>query len=198
MDTFIGDVHIFGFNFAPRNWSTCSGQLLAISQNTALFSLLGTIYGGDGRTTFALPNLNGRAAVGKGQAPGTSINWQQGAALGADTHTLSMTELPAHSHSASWVPDGATALMATTEDGTVSTPANGSVLANVIAGGGASDKPELIYTTTDQGLIPLGGLNVSGSVEVGMTGASNAFSIVQPSLGVNYSIALFGIFPSRS
>ncbi|TVZ40999.1 microcystin-dependent protein [Alteromonadaceae bacterium 2753L.S.0a.02] len=198
MDTFIGDVHIFGFNFAPRNWAFCAGQLLPISTNQALFSLLGTAYGGDGRTTFALPNLNGRTAVGKGQAPGTAINWQIGLTFGNDSHVMSLSELPAHSHSATWMPDGGTALMATTDDGTSETPESGAVLAKTVPGASPADQPEKIYANTTENLVPLGGLNVTGAVDVGTTGAGNAFNIVQPSLGVNYSIAMEGIYPSRS
>ena len=95
---FIGEVRMFAGNFAPRGWAFCDGQLLAISSNSALFSILGTTYGGDGRTTFALPDLRGRVAVGVGQGPGLSQRWQ-GQKFGSETNTLTTMNLPAHNHS---------------------------------------------------------------------------------------------------
>jgi len=97
MEPFIGQIQAFGFNFAPRGWAMCEGQLLPISQNTALFSLLGTTFGGDGRTTFALPDLRGRSIVGIGNGPGLStISW--GERGGAENHTLSVAQMPSHTH----------------------------------------------------------------------------------------------------
>ena len=96
-DPFLAEIRIFGFNFAPRGWALCNGQLLPISQNTALFALLGTTYGGDGRTTFALPNLQGSAPMQQGQGPGLS-NRFLGEAGGSETVTLLQTEIPLHSH----------------------------------------------------------------------------------------------------
>ncbi|MDC8004526.1 tail fiber protein [Aureisphaera galaxeae] len=97
MEPFIGQIMPVGFNFAPRGWALCDGQLLPISSNTALFSLLGTTFGGDGRTTFALPDLRGRSMVGVGNGPGLSaIQWGQKG--GAQTHQLSIAEMPAHTH----------------------------------------------------------------------------------------------------
>jgi len=97
MEPFIGQIQAFGFNFAPRGWAMCEGQLLPISQNTALFSLLGTTFGGDGRTTFALPDLRGRSIVGMGNGPGLSnISW--GERGGAENHTLTVGQMPSHTH----------------------------------------------------------------------------------------------------
>lgn len=96
-DNFIGEIRPFGFNFAPRGWALCAGQILPISQNTALFSLLGTMYGGDGRTTFALPNLMGRVPVGQGQGPGLSPI-EMGEAFGQEFVTLLSSEIPNHGH----------------------------------------------------------------------------------------------------
>ena len=98
-EPFIGEIRIFGFNFAPRGWALCDGQLLPISQNSALFSLLGTIYGGDGRTTFALPDLRGRAALHEGTGPGLSPR-QLGQRSGSETNTLTVNQLPPHTHQA--------------------------------------------------------------------------------------------------
>src|SRR3954452_431305 len=97
VDPFIGELRLFGFNFAPRGWALCQGQLLSISSNTALFSLLGTMYGGNGQTTFGLPDLRGRSALGFGQGPGLS-GYQQGQVGGEEQVTLSRAQLPAHGH----------------------------------------------------------------------------------------------------
>src|ERR1700735_274106 len=94
---FVGEIRIFPFNFAPVGWALCQGQLLSISQNTALFSLLGTFYGGDGRTSFALPDLRGRVPVGQGQGPGLS-SYDIGEMAGGEAVTLLATQIPPHSH----------------------------------------------------------------------------------------------------
>src|SRR3954466_9868395 len=96
---FVAEIRIFGFNFAPTGWAICNGQLMPISQNTALFSLLGTTYGGDGHSTFALPNLQGRAPMHPGQGPGLSLH-DLGESGGSDTVTLLQSEIPTHSHTA--------------------------------------------------------------------------------------------------
>src|SRR3954452_14925268 len=96
-EPFIGEIRMFGGNFAPRGWALCNGQLLSIAQNTALFSLLGTTYGGDGQTTFGLPNLQSRIPLNQGQGPGLS-NYDLGQAGGEETHTLITTEMPTHNH----------------------------------------------------------------------------------------------------
>src|SRR3954466_13760057 len=97
-DPFVAEIRMFGFNFAPTGWAQCNGQLLPLSQNTALFSLLGTMYGGDGKSTFALPDLQGSAATFWGQGSGLQL-WDQGEQQGSDTVTLLASEMPAHSHS---------------------------------------------------------------------------------------------------
>src|SRR3954463_15405207 len=98
MDPFVGEIRIFGFNFAPRGWATCDGQILPISQNTALFSLLGTQFGGNGQSTFALPNLQGSAPLNQGQCPGLSQRYV-GETSGAQNVTMIVSEMPGHSHS---------------------------------------------------------------------------------------------------
>src|SRR3546814_1398233 len=118
MEPFLGQIMMVGFNFAPRGWALCQGQLLPISQNQALFSLLGTTYGGDGRTTFALPDLRGRCAIGMGQGPGLA-NYTQGEMAGQENVTLISTQMPQHTHS----------LAASSTNGTVSDPTN-AVIAN--------------------------------------------------------------------
>ncbi|MBS3798094.1 MULTISPECIES: phage tail protein [unclassified Pseudoalteromonas] len=197
MDPFIAQIQPFGFNFAPRNWATCDGQLLPITEYTALFSLVGTNFGGDGRTNFALPDLRGRTAVSQGSGPGLTP-WTMGQKRGAETHILSVNELPAHTAEANL--NGVTGtLSATTDGGTTETPQAGYVLATTVAGDSRSDTPEKIYAPSNSATeVALGGVTLSGSAPVQSPGNSQAFNISQPSLGVNYSMALEGIYPSRS
>jgi microcystin-dependent protein len=171
MDTFLGMIALFGFNFAPRGWALCNGQLLPIAQNTALFALLGTIYGGNGVTTFALPDLRGRVPIHFGQGTGLS-NYSQGQAAGAETTTLLVANMPAHNHS----------LNAVSDTGTTSAPA-GAFLGNT----GALDRE---YKTSGTGV-------VMNSGAIGNSGSGQPFNILQPYLVVSYCIALQGIFPPR-
>ncbi|MDP5078021.1 MAG: tail fiber protein [Nonlabens sp.] len=170
-DGFIGEVRMFAGNFAPRNWASCEGQLLPIAQNTALFSIIGTMYGGDGRTTFALPDLRGRVPVGVGNGPGLpSVN--QGSPFGTATTTLSINNLPAHSHSVNGVTE-----VGTSSDPTGNYPANTKIFDNE-------------YGT--------GTLTPMNSGMIGISGQGQPFENRPPSLGMRYIICLQGIFPSRS
>lgn len=187
MEPFIGQIMMFGGNFAPRGWAFCHGQLLPISQNTALFSILGTTYGGDGRTTFALPDLRGRAALSAGNGPGLS-DVRLGQKGGAETVTLTVAEMPSHNHSANSANlkcsnPGHTGPGDTDTPGPTAMPAN--AVGNLIYSNAPAD------TTMAEG-------TVSGSVTIGNTGGNQPFQIRNPYLGVNYIIALQGIFPSRS
>ena len=122
MDPFIGEIIMFGGNFAPRGWALCEGQLLSISQNTALFSILGTTYGGDGRTTFGLPDLRGRAPIGAGNGPGLTPR-PLGQKTGAETTLLQASNLPPHNHTASLNVSGSDATQsAATANATIATP----------------------------------------------------------------------------
>src|SRR5512146_3212529 len=133
-DPFVAEIRIFPFNFAPKGWAFCDGQILPLSQNTALFSLLGTTYGGDGKSNFALPDLQGNAPMHPGQGPGLSLH-DLGETGGSETVSLLESEIPAHSHT----------LMASTEDGTQGTLTQGITLANSVGG-------RLYQTTTNSGL----------------------------------------------
>lgn len=169
-EPFIGQIQPFGFNFAPRGWALCEGQLLPISQNTALFSLLGTIYGGDGRTTFALPDLRGRVAISSGAGPGLS-NYQIGQRGGQEQVSLSNpNQLPAHTHSL----------------GCNRTAANSDTPVDAVP---AVDEgaTESYHTSSTDSMLP-----------TGSTGASAGHENRQPFLVVNYCIALTGLFPSRN
>lgn len=180
-EPFIGEIKIFGFNFAPRGYQTCQGQIMSIAQNTALFSLLGTTYGGNGQTTFALPDLQGRVAKSQGQGPGLSP-YSIGQAAGNTSVTLLTSNLPAHVHAAT----GITAnLPVASGTGTVSTPV-GNYLAQA---------PVDMYATSATPNVN-NPLTVSGNT--GITGSSIPLSIENPYLVVNYSIATEGIFPSRN
>ncbi len=178
MDPFIGQIIMFGGNFAPRGWAFCSGQLLPIAQNSALFSILGTIYGGDGRTTFALPELRGRAAVHAGNGPGLT-NRPLGSRSGTETNTLNITQLPSHNHTAT--------MRAESAPGTTGNP-TGNLL-GVITTGANIYAPPVPATEVSM---------ASDSIVVGNTGNNQPVNNMQPYAAVNYIIALVGTFPSRS
>ncbi|PUA81375.1 phage tail protein [Nocardioides currus] len=176
-DPFVAEIRAFPFNFAPRGWAFCNGQLLPISQNTALFSLLGTTYGGNGTSTFALPDLQGRAAVHPGQGPGLSLR-ALGETGGVESVTLLESEIPHHRHT----------LRADQQQATQARPADGRVLAASLGGmayavpavGGAAPSPT---TASPSVLAPAGG--------------SQPHNNMQPYLTLNYCIALQGVFPPR-
>lgn len=169
-EPFVGQIMTAGFNFAPLGWAFCNGQLLPISQNTALFSLLGTQFGGDGRTNFALPDFQGTVPVGFGQGPGLSL-YDIGEEGGSTTVTLLETEIPSHTHTVSPV--------ASDNERTTDHPS------------GAYPTMGGIYASTPDGPAPM------GSTPSSVAGGSPHDNL-QPYLVVNFVIALQGIFPSRS
>jgi len=178
-DAFIGEIRIFAGTFAPRGWAFCSGQLLPISQNTALFSILGTTYGGNGKSNFALPNLNGRVPIGAGQGPGLSIR-DLGETGGESAVTLTESELPSHRHSVTT--SGSVSLPAFNAVGNVDTPA-GSYSANSTKAYSASYDVEM---------------KTAGSeIELAPAGSSMPHNNLQPYLVIRYIIALQGVFPPR-
>ena len=188
---FLSQILIWPPNFAPQGWAFCAGQLLPISQNAALFSLIGTIYGGDGRTTFALPNLQGRIPIGAGQGSGLSF-YDLGTVGGFESVQLNANTLPSHTHSAS--PNLTVQMPAVAGTGTTNAPSPSVFPA---APTDAARNPVNIYsnqaTTTT-----LGSPTVSGSVTIGATGSGQPHENRQPFLAVNFIIALQGIFPSRN
>jgi microcystin-dependent protein len=174
-EPFIGEIKMVGFNFAPRGWAFCSGTLLPIAQNTALFSILGTTYGGDGRTTFGLPDLRGRSPMHAGNGPGLS-NRTLGQRSGVETVTLTAGQMGSHSHS--W--------QVADELGDLTTPAN-NALAQSPTGRGAY----LLYEA--------GASTATMAPEVvADAGSGAAHANIQPALVVNFVIALQGLFPSRN
>ncbi len=184
MEPFIGQIMLFGGNFAPRGWAFCHGQLLPISEYTALFSILGTMYGGDGRTTFGLPDLRGRTPVGAGHDSSLS-NYAIGAKGGVEQVALSIQNLPAHSHNA--------VLSVTTDNATSAT----ATAASVIAKPGKVDGREFTPSEGFKETTPNTALQ-DNSVKVASTGEGQPFNNRPPYLGLNYCIALVGVFPSRS
>lgn len=196
-EPFLGEIIIFGGNFAPNGWAMCQGQLLSISQNTALFSILGTTYGGNGVQTFGLPDLRGRVPVGMGQGPGLS-SYTQGEQGGVENVTLLVTQIPAHTHIITATGAAAT-VAASPNPGNSSTPA-GNYIADGFDPSTTLPGPTQNYVTPAQagttGNIAGVTLNMSG-VTASQTGGSLPHTNIQPFLGVNYIIALQGIFPSR-
>ena len=175
-DQFVGEIRIFGFNFAPTGWALCNGQLLPINQNTALFSLLGTYYGGNGTTNFALPNLQGSAPLQQGQGQGLSI-YDLGEEGGQPNVTLLTTEMPVHTHTPSCF-NGA---------GTATTPA-GNVLASAKVGRQAENR----YTATP------GSSPFMSAQALALAGGNLPHNNMPPYLTLNFCVALQGIYPPRT
>ena len=171
-DPFVGQLLLVGFNFAPTGWAPANGALLRIMQNTALFSLLGTMYGGDGKSTFGLPNLQGAVAIGFGQSPGGQ-NYFQGESGGTQTVTLISSQTPNHAH----------APMCVARPATQTTPF-GNSFAESTAGN--------IYSTSTSPLTQMSSLAISSF------GGNQPHNNMMPYVGLNWIIALQGIFPSRS
>ncbi|MEZ5042367.1 MAG: tail fiber protein [Saprospiraceae bacterium] len=187
MEPFIGMIVMFGGNFAPRGWAFCDGQLLAISQNTALFSILGTTYGGDGRTSFGLPDLRGRVAMHPGHGPGLTDR-RLGEKAGIENVTLTISEIPSHNHILN---AAATAsLNVVREDGDTTEPA-GASLANI-----SPDSVNAYSSATPDATAMAGTVTLSGTTA--NIGGNMAHNNIQPYQCVNYIIALQGIFPSRN
>lgn len=176
VDPYLGEVTMFAGNFAPRGWAFCDGQLLAISSNTALFSILGTVYGGDGRTSFGLPDLRSRFPIGPGNGPGLST-YRAGEKGGSETETLTINQMPNHGHSPR--------LHGEQANGDKASP-NQRMLAGTSA---------LIYADVNPNdNIPF----AAESVTETNIGGSQAFDKMNPYLSIHFIIALQGVFPSRS
>ena len=174
---YIGEIQIFGFNFAPYQWAFCAGQLMPISQNTALFSLLGTRFGGDGKSTFSLPNYGGTAACGQGQGPRLSPR-MVGESFGSETVTLVQSEMPSHSHELN--------LHGQTDQGQRhAIPANGDFL---LVPGSTNTTPFVAQTSPNTNFAP---------TMIGATGQGLPHENQQPFLALNFCIALAGDFPQR-
>ncbi len=181
MEGTIAEIRMFAGTFAPRTWLFCNGQIMSIAQNTAMFSLLGTTYGGNGQTTFGIPDFRGRVAVGTGTGPGLP-NIQLGQVAGTPTATLLTTNMPAHTHPIT---------------GTVNLQVNND------AAGLTDDASNRrfgaignVFTSVANDLVSMA--PAQSTLAVGVNGGGQPFSIMPPYLGMNYIICQFGIFPSRN
>jgi microcystin-dependent protein len=174
MDPFVAEIRIFPFNFAPKGWAFCDGQLLPLSQNTALFSLLGTTYGGDGKSNFALPDMQGNAPMHPGQGPGLSLH-DLGETGGSETVSLLESEIPSHSH----------ALMAAPPASLVAIPSPAVSLAR-------SRGFNAYQSNTSANLVPMSGNTLAPA------GGDQPHNNMQPYLTLNFCIALQGVFPPRT
>lgn len=184
MEGFIGEVRIFAGNFAPRSWAFCEGQLLPIAQNSALFSILGTTYGGDGRTTFALPDLRGRVPVGPRNGPGLS-DYRLGEKGGRETYTMTTATMPSHNHLV-------TGSFNPTPD--TNNPNNAFVSAVVAGDVAGVTNTALGFNNTN----PPDSSFASDAASINNTGGSQTVNLMQPFIAIYYIIALQGVYPSRS
>ncbi len=170
-EPFVGEIRMFAGNFAPRGWAFCDGQLLAVSQNDALFSLLGTIYGGDGRTTFGLPDMRGRIPIHAGSGPGLSPR-RVGSKAGAETVTVTVNQLPSHGHP----------MKGSTDIGSLASPNDATV--------GRTPNFDLYRASAT----PSADMS---STAISQVGGSRSHTNLQPYLCIHFIVALFGIYPSR-
>ncbi|NOR58974.1 MAG: hypothetical protein GQ474_10675 [Sulfurimonas sp.] len=219
MEVFIGMIMQAGWSFNTRSFTSCSGQLLPISDNQTLYSLLGTNFGGDGRVSYGIPDLRGRSAIGQGQFPGSQFNWRAGQAYGRENHVLAVSEMTNHTHIAEFKGEGggasdpiiATATVNAHDGQGNSNGAAGNYWATgtVGAGRGAADVPNGYSSETTslkqmasdavQVSVSGGGGGITGGTVTNIaTGAGQPFNIMQPTLAINYQIALQGIYPSRN
>ncbi len=173
---FIGQIQPFGFNFAPKNWALCNGQTVAIQQNAALFSLLGTTYGGNGQTTFALPDLQSRVPMHFGSFQGS--NYSLGQFAGGEQVTLHISDMPMHNH----------LFVGTAANGNSANVADGQLMATGFNATGPAD----FYYGPDANPVPL------NPTSIGQTGGNQPHSNLQPYLTISWCICLFGIYPSRN
>lgn len=192
---YLGQIIHGGWNFAPRGTALCNGQVLSIAQNTALFSLLGTTFGGNGQTTFALPNLQSRSMMHWGNGPGLSPV-QLGESGGTESTTLTTNQMPSHTHTATFT--STSTLNASTTKGTAQVAAAGSLLAKAVDTAPGTAVPLIYQPAGSISTVALGGLNVAGTVTNAAAGSNAPLPTRSPYLGITHVIALQGIFPSRS
>jgi microcystin-dependent protein len=223
---FLASIILFGGNFAPRSWTYCQGQVLSITQNTALYALLGNTYGGDGRSTFGIPDLRGRVPLGTGRGNGLT-EFQLGRQAGRDSVVLATDNLAPHNHIATFTGTGGGGSAGTTDVqvtvnvpvstqlGESAAPTANCYLAETVAGPSPRDLPEKIYRSSTAGIganpVNLGGVTATatvtggssggitgGTVTVENTGGNIPVSIMQPILAMNYILCVDGVFPSRT
>jgi len=216
MEFIMGGIIQFGGNFSPKDWASCDGQLVAISQNQALFAILGNTFGGDGRTNFSLPDLRSRVPIGRGRGPGLT-EASLGRPTGHETNELQVAQMPTHNHTASFTGTGESTggftvktiskMIVAKEEGDTNDPSDAYLAMGLDGRNGINIYKESPTTTSELNLAAItstttvsgssGGIT-GGSVDIGTTGGGAAFSIIQPSLGMNFIIAIEGVFPSRN
>jgi len=180
MEGIIGEIRIFAGNFAPKYWAYCMGQILSIASNTALFSILGTTYGGDGRTTFGLPDLRGRAGVGQGQSPGLS-QYTLGEITGEPTHSLTDVETPSHNHTSGWA-------------ASANPPSATNPGSQYIGSGNRSVPMPQVFAAASSPLVQMS----ANATAIGVAGNGQPHNNMQPYLAINYIICTAGMFPPRN
>lgn len=195
MEAFLGSITLVGFNFAMKNYTLCHGQIMAISGNQALFALLGTSYGGDGRTSYAIPDLRGRVPTGTGRHPGSNIDWRVGLSQGLESITLTNNQMPAHTHVATFTGTGGGAsepikvgvevnvevnIPVSIQDGQSEVPTTDCFLAKAIPGPSGADQPEKIYRSARDGLgdnpVSLGGVETTSTATATVTGCGGGIT----------------------
>lgn len=199
-EPFVGEIRFFGFNFAPLNWATCSGQVMSIAQNDVLFALVGTTYGGDGQNTFNLPDMRGRIPLHMGQGPGLSPR-TIGEKAGSETTTLTVNNLPSHNHAIG--PVSLSGALSATLNANSAVGDNHDPAGNAIAPAGAAAlgfQSAAPNVSMNAGSVTLTGALTGGSLpaSTGPSGSSLPVSNIPPYTAINCSIALFGVFPSRN
>ncbi|MDQ6477210.1 tail fiber protein [Dyadobacter sp. LHD-138] len=194
MEAYMGTVMAWAPNFAPRGWAFCQGQTLSITQNSALFSLLGTTYGGDGQTTFRLPDLRGRTPLGAGNGPGLSP-YELGQSSGAESVTITLNEMPAHNHAAQ---TGNAPIQVSASNADTSTPANGLSIAVPGTVSGRDFSPTLGFNSAAPNVTLNQATSGPAAVNVGVSGGSHPHNNMQPYLALNFIICMQGIFPPRN
>lgn len=183
MEVYLGSIQPFAFQWAPRGWVFCNGQLLPVQQNSALFALIGTTYGGNGQQTFGVPNLNGRTALGQGASTASGHTFVMGQMSGVESETLIQSQMPQHTHG----------LMGTTSAATTATPGSSVMLA---AANGSDPTSGDAVNVQIYGPSP--GSSMLAPQSIAPAGNSLPFNIMQPYLVINYCIATAGIYPSRN
>jgi len=197
MEAFLGTIMMWAPNFAPRGWAFCNGQLMSIAQNSALFSLLGTAYGGDGQTTFGLPNLTGRIPIGSNNSQGPGLSrYDLGQSGGSENNTLLVSQMPMHTHGASVTPF---AVQVSDKNASISVPTPGARIAVPGSGDGRGFTGTLGFESDSASSVRLADDSIApGQVSIMPTGGGTPVNNLPPYLGINFIIALQGIFPSRN
>lgn len=208
-DPFVAEIRPLAFTFAPRNWTLCYGQMMAISEFSTVFALVGTAYGGDGRTNFGIPDLRGRMPMGMGAGPGLTPR-QIGTRWGTEMAQLNTLHMASHDHEATFTPSGGSPITVdtTVEVSTTQASDQTAKTGDYLAAGTAAGRPEAaIYVDAAQKgtTVSLGGVTStatggggSGTVTIGQNGSGQPFEIMNPFLAINFSMALNGVFPPRN